>query len=275
MLRLCLIHSETLFQYALAEGASEVLYTPLARWKPARITAGVMTLPEGWRTAEDYPTDRISLHEEGNYLLKDDRNTALLMVRLTEEDGLCSVTAAMTGRFTVGRSRSNDICCRDGYLSSFHGVFSFNRDGRLCYEDTSTNGVFVNGEHLCGGMRLLRDGDQIDFPPLMQATVDGTAMRIRYPKAHGQLQLEALQPAPQGEVNMAVYLPQTGKLRQILLPAGICGGSELRSSVLACLAPEDAAVLPPEPVLRIAGETALIGPADHVQLRAGLVLVAG
>jgi len=73
------------------------------------------------------------------------------------------------GRFTVGRFGSGDgldIPLQDPTISSRHGVIAVDgTTGIITIEDTgSTNGTFVNDEHIgYGGRRDLRDGDRIRF----------------------------------------------------------------------------------------------------------------
>jgi hypothetical protein len=73
------------------------------------------------------------------------------------------------GRLTVGRFGSGDgldIPLQDPTISSRHGVVAVDgASGVIAIEDTgSTNGTFVNDEHIgYGGRRDLRDGDRIRF----------------------------------------------------------------------------------------------------------------
>jgi pSer/pThr/pTyr-binding forkhead associated (FHA) protein len=73
------------------------------------------------------------------------------------------------GRHAVGRSGSGentDIPLADPTISSRHAVFVVDGGaGSILIEDTgSTNGTFVNDEHLgFNGRRELRDGDRIRF----------------------------------------------------------------------------------------------------------------
>lgn len=275
MLRICVIIEEKLYQYSLPEDAREAVYMPLSRWQPAQASGGELLLPQGWFRQEGYPADRVPLQREGNHLLTSGERSALMMVRIVPEDGLRTERVRVTERFTVGRAHSNQICCRDGYLSSYHGVFSFDRDGLLRYEDTSTNGTFIGGELLRGGARTLHTGDVLDFPPLMQVTVNGAALHIRYPADHAQVALEKLPAPAPGMVHALICLRETGALRHTQLPGSGCTGAELRAAAMHCLTTEDKALLPPGPALRIAGEAALIAPGDAVAIREGLVVVLG
>lgn len=77
--------------------------------------------------------------------------------------------ALTAGRHTVGRSGSGDgldIPLQDPTISSRHAVLVVDgASGSVGIEDTgSTNGTFVNDEHIgYGGRRELRDGDRIRF----------------------------------------------------------------------------------------------------------------
>jgi hypothetical protein len=74
-----------------------------------------------------------------------------------------------TGRHTVGRSNSGealDIPLADATISSRHALLHIDgTTGSIQIEDTgSTNGTFVNDEHLgFNGRRELRDGDRLRF----------------------------------------------------------------------------------------------------------------
>jgi pSer/pThr/pTyr-binding forkhead associated (FHA) protein len=74
-----------------------------------------------------------------------------------------------SGRLTVGRSNSGetlDVPLADATISSRHAVITVDPGvGTIQVEDTgSTNGTFVNDEHLgFNGRRDLRDGDRIRF----------------------------------------------------------------------------------------------------------------
>jgi hypothetical protein len=71
------------------------------------------------------------------------------------------------GRLTMGRSGTGeglDIALHDPTISSRHGALVVDAtSGTIAIEDTgSTNGTFVNDEHIgYGGRRELRDGDRI------------------------------------------------------------------------------------------------------------------
>lgn len=73
------------------------------------------------------------------------------------------------GRTLVGRSNSGealDVPLADATISSRHGAFVIDPgSGSIQIEDTgSTNGTFVNDEHLgFNGRRELRDGDRVRF----------------------------------------------------------------------------------------------------------------
>jgi pSer/pThr/pTyr-binding forkhead associated (FHA) protein len=69
----------------------------------------------------------------------------------------------------IGRSNSGealDVPLADATISSRHGAFTIDpASGSILIEDTgSTNGTFVNDEHLgFNGRRELRDGDRVRF----------------------------------------------------------------------------------------------------------------
>jgi pSer/pThr/pTyr-binding forkhead associated (FHA) protein len=74
-----------------------------------------------------------------------------------------------SGRLTVGRSNSGeplDVPLADATISSKHAALTVDPGGgSIQVEDTgSTNGTFVNDEHLgFNGRRELRDGDRVRF----------------------------------------------------------------------------------------------------------------
>jgi pSer/pThr/pTyr-binding forkhead associated (FHA) protein len=73
-----------------------------------------------------------------------------------------------SGRLTMGRANSGealDIPLADATISSRHAVLTVDVSGPLQVEDTgSTNGTFVNDEHLgFNGRRELHDGDRVRF----------------------------------------------------------------------------------------------------------------
>jgi len=74
-----------------------------------------------------------------------------------------------SGRLTIGRSNSGealDVPLADATISSRHAALMVDAGaGPLQLEDTgSTNGTFVNDEHLgFNGRRELRDGDRVRF----------------------------------------------------------------------------------------------------------------
>jgi hypothetical protein len=77
--------------------------------------------------------------------------------------------ALHSGRLTIGRSNSGealDVPLADATISSRHAALSVDPGaGPIQLEDTgSTNGTFVNDEHLgFNGRRELRDGDRVRF----------------------------------------------------------------------------------------------------------------
>lgn len=63
---------------------------------------------------------------------------------------------------SIGRTQENDIAFGDPFLSKKHARFAV-REGQVFLEDLdSSNGTFVNGKRLNGGVEaLLADGDKI------------------------------------------------------------------------------------------------------------------
>ena len=266
MIRLCILLKDRMFQADVADAQEGVVHTPLSTWEPARIANGVLSLPRGWQREGDDAVS-ISLREESNHLLCCQETRAVLMIRDVPEGSMAVETVGLLGRFTVGRSAQHHICCRENALSACHGVFSFTRSGQLRYEDASKNGTFVNDSLLWHDARLLQPGDRLDFPPLMQVTVTGVGLQIRYPRNHGQLQLPPLPTATDGELLAAVYLPLQESLHYVSLPASLADGASLLRCILAQLPDEKAALLPSAPLLRLAGDMTLISPMDPVRLR--------
>jgi pSer/pThr/pTyr-binding forkhead associated (FHA) protein len=73
-----------------------------------------------------------------------------------------------SGRLTIGRANSGeslDVPLADATISSRHAALTVEVSGGIQLEDTgSTNGTFVNDEHLgFNGRRDLRDGDRVRF----------------------------------------------------------------------------------------------------------------
>jgi pSer/pThr/pTyr-binding forkhead associated (FHA) protein len=72
------------------------------------------------------------------------------------------------GKLIVGRANSGevlDVPLPDATTSSRHAALTCDPSGSILLEDTgSTNGTFVNDEHLgFNGRRELRDGDRVRF----------------------------------------------------------------------------------------------------------------
>ena len=64
---------------------------------------------------------------------------------------------------TIGRLPTNDWSLPDPYVSNRHALIRF-RDGAFFIEDTSTNGVFINGSDTPAsleGAYSLQDGDRL------------------------------------------------------------------------------------------------------------------
>lgn len=218
MMHLCFIYNQQLQEIELTDSQVE-LFTPLSRWEPAQSEAGWLKLPSNWSFSHQggAPTSFVPLDREANYSLTNGETNALLMVRQGGGEAIKSETLLMKERFSVGRSRSNELCCRDGFLSSFHGVFSYDLEGALWYEDESTNGTFVNGKLVCGKKIRLHTGDQLDFPPQMRVVIEGSVLHVRYPHEHALMNLPKL-PVNEAGIHTALYLRPTGRLYHLHLP---------------------------------------------------------
>lgn len=275
MIRLCVIHNDRLYTTDMADSAQQAVNTPLSAWEPAQVTGGELHLPKGWVTSDEAAVGSVSLRAELNTRLRCGEQRAVLMVRLLPEGSLPDMHVQTKARFTVGRSRSNDLCCRDSFLSSAHGVFSFTEDGELFYEDASTNGTYLNGKKLHGARQVLKPGDQLDFPPLLQVVVDGAVLRVRYPLAHGHVMLPIQPPVAEQELHAAVYLPTAGQLFHVRLHDAQHTAAEVIAAVRQQLPSETAVLLPSAPLLRIAGNAALLTTKQTVVLREGMVFVLG
>jgi hypothetical protein len=72
-----------------------------------------------------------------------------------------------TGRFTVGRANAPepaDVPLTDATISSRHAAFNVDMNGVAIEDTNSTNGTYVNEEHIGqNGRRELRDGDRVRF----------------------------------------------------------------------------------------------------------------
>lgn len=67
------------------------------------------------------------------------------------------------GRFSIGRSASNELTIDDASISKIHATLAFERDGSICIADTgSTNGTFINGERIAYGTSVpISSGDTL------------------------------------------------------------------------------------------------------------------
>lgn len=218
MMHLCFICSQQMQEMDLT-GAEEELFTLLSPWNPARVQEGALHLPDGWSACrqDQTPLACIPLDKEANYTLKNDEHTAMLMVRSGGAEVITTSELLATERFSVGRSRRNEICYRDGYISTSHGVFSFDSEGALWYSDNSTNGTFINGKLLCGEKQQLQSGDQLCFPPLMSIVVNGCVLTVRRPAEHSQLNLP-LREADDNIRNVALYMQAMGRMFHLRVP---------------------------------------------------------
>ena len=238
-IHLCFVYAEKQQHIEITSEQAE-LFTPLSIWKPAIIKDEILQLPEGWTVHSEITPgiSQIDLSLEANYTLICDAQHARLMIRYSGPEHIQAHSVLMTARFSVGRAHTNELCCRDSFLSSYHGVFFRNQDGSLWYEDTSANGTFLNGQLIRGEKKRLHRSDQLDFLPLMNVVVDGGILHIRYPKEHAQI---ALQPLPTAQSHRCAMLfnQQTGQLHHIQLDPQINKLAAFRSFAAAQLPHND------------------------------------
>ncbi len=72
-------------------------------------------------------------------------------------------TYAVRENTTIGRSKKNDICIPDPFLSSSHARIFF-ADGDFYLEDMgSTNGTLYNGKYIGNYTVPLQNGDKVGF----------------------------------------------------------------------------------------------------------------
>ncbi|NDW21192.1 FHA domain-containing protein [Alteromonas hispanica] len=64
---------------------------------------------------------------------------------------------------TVGRSTENDIVLNDTMISGSHAGFIVSENGIKIYDADSTNGTFVNGQHISQSKTSIYDGDIVSF----------------------------------------------------------------------------------------------------------------
>jgi pSer/pThr/pTyr-binding forkhead associated (FHA) protein len=75
-------------------------------------------------------------------------------------------TILLTGnRITLGRLKANDVSLRDVGVSRLHAAIEKTDDGFVLRDLNSTNGTFVNHEHIGLVPYLLRDGDTVTVAP--------------------------------------------------------------------------------------------------------------
>ena len=72
-------------------------------------------------------------------------------IHLTTPDG-SALEFDITERVSFGRAEGNDILIPDGSVSSNHGEFAPSGDGLEIVDKGSTNGTFINGERVQGGV---------------------------------------------------------------------------------------------------------------------------
>jgi len=75
-------------------------------------------------------------------------------------------TILLTGsRVTSGRLKANDVVLRDIGVSRFHAVLEKTEAGFVLRDLDSTNGRFVNHEHIGLTPHVLSDGDAVSVAP--------------------------------------------------------------------------------------------------------------
>lgn len=67
-------------------------------------------------------------------------------------------------RFSVGRTKENDLCIEDASISKIHAALLLNPDKRLLVADTgSTNGTFINDSRIAYGRAFQIENDKVKF----------------------------------------------------------------------------------------------------------------
>lgn len=72
-----------------------------------------------------------------------------------------SHTLPVTRKFTIGRSRNNDLILDNAHISSSHAQLSWNKNQWILSDSGSTNGTFINGERIKA--QALEPDDVITF----------------------------------------------------------------------------------------------------------------
>lgn len=247
MIQLCFVIENQLYQMNI-DRAGGTYYTPLSVWESVQVNHDCLSLPENWKVAETQSMT-IPLLREANYTLSNGKQEIFMMVRNIEPDELISTTVMIGEHFTVGRSHRNELCYRDGFMSTIHGVFHLSREGSLLYEDASTNGTFINGKKLHRASCCLKSGDQIDFPPLCRVIADSSVLHIRHSFAHGMINLPKMQEMEEDMIHVALYFQTAGSLRHVALQRSVTTWSELLKQVKGQLSDQDLACLRSSPVL--------------------------
>jgi pSer/pThr/pTyr-binding forkhead associated (FHA) protein len=65
-----------------------------------------------------------------------------------------------TGRLTMGRGTSNDLCLNDPRSSRYHAVIESTPGGWAVRDLNSANGTWLNGNRISGA-KLLKAGDSL------------------------------------------------------------------------------------------------------------------
>lgn len=243
MIHLCMIYNQTLWETDAALNSSGI-HMPISVHESAYLSDDRLFLPSGWRVKKenDAYENAVSLLKEGNYELCGNGSRALLMVRMYAPDALENAYLLTKAHFTVGRASSNEISYRDCFLSSEHGVFSYDRRGVLSYEDTSTNGTFVNGRLIQGARCELKTGDKLEFPPLLQITVMDGALSVRFPKGHANMALREFR--EYGEACRVAFMVQpSGNIHHVWVERNLESAEALLKRLLSGINHADAAHL--------------------------------
>ena len=247
MTQLYFVINNQLFQMNI-DRVSGTYYTPLSVWESVQVDHDCLSLPDNWSIAETQSAN-IPLLKEANYTLSNGKQEIFTMVRNIAPDELISMTVMIGERFTVGRSRRNELCYRDSFMSTVHGVFYLSREGNLLYEDASTNGTFINGNKLHRTSYCLNPGDRIDFPPLCRVIADSSVLNIRHPAAHCMINLPQMPELDENKLHVALYFQTAGTLRHVILRQSVSTRHELLLQVKGQLTTQEYACLSSSPVL--------------------------
>lgn len=247
MIRICIIIDDQLHQMNVERGCG-ALFTPLSVWESVQVEQDYLILPQNWTVVEK-KTRLIQLQKDANYSISNGKKEAFVMVRGIEQEKLVNTTVMIRERFSVGRSRRNELCYRDSFISTVHGVFYLSREGNLIYEDASTNGTFINGKRLQGGTCCLKTGDQLDFPPLCRVVVDSSVLHIRHTAVYSMINLPQLHEMEDEVLHVALFFQMSGSLRHVMLRHPVFTREEILKQVDGQLSDQDYACICASPAL--------------------------